>query len=97
MERVATALGLAQNDNRVGGGDSFVDRLSCSYTVMILAVFAALITTKQWLGEVPIACWCPAHFTDTHEDFTNNVRKLNQLSILFIYVNSFLYMYLLKI
>ena len=73
MERFATAFGLVQSDNRMGGGDSFVDRLSCSYTVLILFVFAVIITTKQWLGEVPIACWCPAHFTEEHCQFTNNV------------------------
>ena len=74
MERLAVALGMGQSDARVGGGDSFIDRLSCSYTVMILGIFALGVTTKQWLGEVPISCWCPAHFTGSHCDFTNKVR-----------------------
>ena len=67
------ALGMGQSDNRMGGGDSFVDRLSCSYTVMVLCLFAVGVTTKQYLGEVPIACWCPADFTGSHVDFTNKV------------------------
>ena len=75
MESLAIALGLSQTDKRVGGGDSFVDRLNCSYTVLILVIFSIGITTKQWLGTVPISCWCPSHFTGSHVDFTNNVSK----------------------
>ena len=76
MERLAMALGMGQKDSRLGGGDSFVDRLSCSYTVFVLGIFAVSVTANQWLGEVPISCWCPAHFTDSHKDFTNKVSQV---------------------
>ncbi len=34
------------SDPRVGGGDSFCDRLNNRYTVYVLVIFSALITTK---------------------------------------------------
>ncbi len=61
------------SDPRVGGGDTFVDRVNCRYTPMLLLVFALLVTTKNYVGE-PIACWCPDHFTKAQVDYTNQVR-----------------------
>ena len=46
------------SDARIGGGDSFCDRLNCRFTVYILVIFALLITTKHYVGD-PIGCWCP--------------------------------------
>ena len=62
------------SDTRTGGGDSFCDRLNCRYTVYVCVVLALGITTKTFFGDTPIACWCPAHFTDSHVEFTNKVR-----------------------
>ncbi len=59
-------------DPRIGGGDSFCDRLNCRYTVYILILFAILVTTKHYVGE-PIACWCPDHFTNSQTDYTNQI------------------------
>lgn len=69
-------FGVAGNaaGSHMGGGDSFVDRLNCRYTVMLLAAFSLLITTKHYVKD-PINCWCPAHFKPSHVDFTNSVSK----------------------
>ncbi|CAF3769155.1 unnamed protein product [Rotaria socialis] len=52
--------------------DDFYDRLSRRYSVILLITFTMLISTKQYVGE-PIACFCPAHFTGTHVEYTNNI------------------------
>ena len=72
MDRVVAQI-ADLGDTRKGGGDSFCDRLNCRYTVFTLAILALGITTKQFLGEAPIACWCPSHFADSHVEFTNKV------------------------
>ncbi len=52
--------------------DDYVDRLSRQYTVIILVCFAFLVSTKQFVGK-PIACWCPAQFTESHREYTDTV------------------------
>jgi hypothetical protein len=52
--------------------DDFYDRMSRRYSVVLLIIFTILVSTKQYVGE-PIACFCPAHFTGTHVEYTNNV------------------------
>lgn len=42
--------------------DDWFDRLSNRYTVIVILVFAGLITLYQ-LGDNPITCWCPVHFS----------------------------------
>ena len=53
--------------------DTFSDQLSCVYTVFMLAVFTFLTTTKSFVGN-RVSCWCPSHFTSSHEAYTNQVR-----------------------
>ena len=60
-----------------GGGsrqrdDDFVDRISHSYTVMILVGFAIVVSTKQYVGD-PIECWVPAYFNGNYQDYANKV------------------------
>lgn len=48
--------------------DDFIDRLSCRYTMMLLLLFAAIVTFYQFGGS-PIICWFPVHFTGSHMKF----------------------------
>jgi innexin len=52
--------------------DDIVDRLNHRYTVLFLVIFTAVVSTTQYVGE-PIACWCPAYFTENHVEYTNKV------------------------
>ena len=52
--------------------DDFYDRISRRYSVILLIIFTILVSSKQYVGE-PIACFCPAHFTGTHVEYTNNI------------------------
>ena len=40
--------------------------------VLILLIFVTIITSKQYIGE-PLSCFCPAHFTLAHIEYTNNI------------------------
>lgn len=62
----------SSGDSRIGGADSFSDRLSCHYTVSMLAFFTFMVTTRQYVGE-PISCWCPVTFSSSMVSYTNKV------------------------
>ena len=64
-----------------GSCDTFCDRLNCVYTVFLLAVFAFVVTTANYVGA-QVSCWCPSHFTDSHRDYANQVRALHGSSIM---------------
>jgi len=51
--------------------DEFSDRLGYKYSVGMFVLFAVIVSTKQYVGE-PIQCWVPAHFTGSHERYTNH-------------------------
>jgi hypothetical protein len=52
--------------------DDFADRMSHQYTTAMLVAFAFVVSTKQFVG-LPISCWCPAHFTDSHRSYTDTI------------------------
>src|SRR6218665_1382299 len=52
--------------------DDLIDRLNHQYSVIFLIIFTVVVSTTQYVGD-PIHCWCPAYFTDNHEEFTNKV------------------------
>ena len=52
--------------------DDLVDRLHHRFTVTFLVIFTVWISTTQYVGTA-IHCWCPAYFTSSHIDFTNNI------------------------
>ena len=73
MDHVASSIASVK-DFRLGGGDSFSDRLSCRYTAVILVLFALMVTTKHYMGD-PISCWCPSHLTDAQVSWEDNIVK----------------------
>lgn len=52
-------------------GDDWIDRLNHLYTVILLIIFAIVVSTGQFVGD-PIHCWCPAEFTDAFEAYTES-------------------------
>ncbi|CAF0710188.1 unnamed protein product [Brachionus calyciflorus] len=60
------------NHDRSDSCDDFVDRLNRKYTVVLIIAFVTILTSKQYIGE-PLACFCPAHFTGAHVEYTNNI------------------------
>ena len=71
MERLLKSA-LTMREVKFRMDDDYVDRLNRQYTVIILIFFAALVTTKQFVGH-PITCWCPAQFTDSHVDYADSI------------------------
>lgn len=51
--------------------DDFGDRLNYRYSVSLFAVFAVIVTSKQYVGS-HIRCWVPAHFSDSWKSYTND-------------------------
>lgn len=51
--------------------DSSIHLLNRLYCVILLVVLAILVSSRQYVGS-PIQCWCPAQFTKTHMDYTND-------------------------
>ena len=56
---------------RSSNDDDFADRLSSRYTVVLLVVFAILVSMNQYVRN-PITCWAPKHFTGPHSKYTTN-------------------------
>ena len=50
--------------------DDWIDRLNHVITVILLLVFALIVSEAQFVGN-PIHCWCPAEFTGAFESYTN--------------------------
>jgi hypothetical protein len=58
-------------DTKAKKDDDISDRLSSRYTVVILVVFAIVVSASQYVGT-PIVCWVPVHFTGSHTKYTNS-------------------------
>lgn len=71
MESVLGVFGQI-GSAKLRSDDDYIDKLNHRYTTCQLIIFAIVVSTKQYVGE-PINCWCPAHFTDNHEDFANKM------------------------
>ncbi|CAF0802599.1 unnamed protein product [Didymodactylos carnosus] len=52
--------------------DDLYDRLNYAHTVVILTVFAIIVTNKQF-SENQIKCWVPAQFTGNYESYVNQI------------------------
>lgn len=63
--------------DRSNSCDDFVDRLNRKYTVLLLVIFVTVLNSKQYIGE-PLSCFCPAHFTGAHVEYTNNICMISR-------------------
>lgn len=71
MDRLFKSI-LSIREIKFRTDDDYVDRLSRQHTVILLITFSFIVSTKQFVGS-PIACWCPAQFTSSHREYTNNM------------------------
>jgi len=71
MEKLLKSA-LTIRDVKFRMDDDYIDRLNRQYTVIVLICFAALVSTKQFVGK-PMTCWCPAQFTDSHVDYADSI------------------------
>ena len=53
--------------------DNLLGRLSCKYSIYGLVVVAVCLLLVDTVSEDPIACWTPAQFTQSHEEYANKV------------------------
>ncbi|CAF3221402.1 unnamed protein product [Rotaria socialis] len=67
----ATKLSAGKHHS-IQNDDVFIDRLNHRYTVTMILVFAAIVTTQQYFGS-PITCWVPAQFTGGYEKYANDI------------------------
>lgn len=73
MDIIDTLQNLSVSRRRSLRDDDFlVDRLHHRYTVAMLVIFCAVISTSQYAGD-PINCWVPAQFTGSFETYTNRL------------------------
>lgn len=70
---MATLVAFARDlfSDKARSDSTISDRLNHQYTTTMLVIFAFVVSTKQYVGE-PIRCWSPAHFTENHDEYTNN-------------------------
>ena len=71
MDRLLRTV-LSLREVKFRHDDDFIDRLSRQYTTGLLTILAFLVSTRQFVGD-PISCWCPAHFTESHRQYTNTI------------------------
>lgn len=71
---VSAILGAVPSISRLQGNtsDDWIDRISHLYSVVLLIIFAVVVTTGQFVGA-PIQCWNPAEFTGSYEAYTHSV------------------------
>lgn len=67
---VSAILGSIPGFKRLRGSrnDDWIDRMSHVYTVILLIIFAVVVSTSQFVGN-PIHCWHPAEFKGWYEKY----------------------------
>lgn len=70
MDKILGVFGAIPNLKNHHDDDS-TDRLFHKYTTTMLAAFAVVVSTSQFVGD-PIHCWVPAHFSDGWLEYTNS-------------------------
>jgi len=59
--------------------DDVADRLSHRQTTAILALFALMVVTMEFVGE-PINCWTPAHFRKPQETYADRLTNSHSVA-----------------
>lgn len=72
--RIGSLLGGLTGFKKLTGStdDDWADRMNHLWTVLLLAVFAILVSTGQYVGD-PIHCWCPAEFPGHFVDYAKSI------------------------
>lgn len=72
MESILGVFGaVSPSKFKWNNDDDSADKLSHRYTTLLLLAFAAIVSSKQFVGE-PIQCWVPAHFSGGWESYANS-------------------------
>ncbi|PAA84363.1 hypothetical protein BOX15_Mlig006143g2 [Macrostomum lignano] len=69
---VAGLSKLRFDSTRYRRDDDFSDRLSHTFSTVIIVAFSLVISCRQYIGK-PIACWVPTEFTRAQEEYAENV------------------------
>ena len=76
----ATKLNAGKHHS-VNNDDVFIDRLNHRYTVTMILVFAAIVTTQQYFGS-PISCWVRDFPRNLHMHFLSvSIRYQRNLQV----------------
>ena len=69
------SLGGLVSWSKVSGAadDDWIDRINHIWTVVLLALFAVIITSGQYILGDPIQCWTPAEFTSQFNAYAKSV------------------------
>lgn len=72
MDAIVGVLGgVSPSSLKFNNDDDSTDKLNHRYTVVMLLIFAAVVSTKQYVGD-PITCWVPAHFSGNWASYANS-------------------------
>ena len=72
--RIGSLGGLVSWSKVTGtADDDWIDRINHIWTVLLLGIFAIMVSSGQYILGDPIQCWTPAEFTGEHNSYAKAV------------------------